>query len=135
MPDPRRKSSPTIAAQSRCRILLVEDESDLRDALADVLRAAHDVVAVESGAAALDALEAASEPFQLVLTDLVMPRLSGRELARLVRARWPEVRVLFMSGYDRDQLVDGEQAPASEAILNKPFTVDELTKRIDEVLG
>ncbi|MGE5184946.1 MAG: ATP-binding protein [Acidobacteriota bacterium] len=132
--DARRPSSPAIAAPRRRRILLVEDESDLRTALADVLRAAHDVVAVESGAAALDALEAASEPFQLVLTDLVMPRLSGRELARLVRARWPEVRVLFMSGYDRDQLVEGQPAEATESILNKPFSVDELTKRIDELL-
>ena len=131
---PKRKSVPRIVSERRCRILLVEDEADLRHALGDVLGSAHDVVAVDSGAAALDTLDTVEVPFDIVLTDLVMPRLSGRELAKLVHARWPKTKILFMSGYDRDQFADvGAEPLPAEAILNKPFTFEELMRRIDEL--
>jgi signal transduction histidine kinase len=132
---PLEVSAPAApAVPGRYRILLVEDETDLRHTLYDVLSTTHDVVAVDSATAALALLEEKIEPFDIVLTDLVMPRMSGRELGRRVRERWPTVRMLFMSGYDREHFVDGQPALArSEIVLRKPFTLEELTTRIEEL--
>jgi CheY-like chemotaxis protein len=91
-----------------------------------VLRETYDVVPAESAVAALEILEETTRPFDILLTDLVMPRLSGRELARRVRERWPTIRILYMSGYDRDQLADG-----TDELLHKPFTLEELIRRIE----
>jgi DNA-binding response OmpR family regulator len=65
-----------------------------------------------------------------------MPRLSGRELGERVRARWPNVQLLFMSGYDRDQIAEPKRwLGASTTVLRKPFSIGELTRRIDDLLG
>jgi len=66
------------------------------------------------------------------LTDVVMPGLSGPELVRLVKARWPQVRVLYMSGYADDDIKDLDR---DAGFLQKPFTPSELTGKIAEVLG
>jgi two-component system cell cycle sensor histidine kinase/response regulator CckA len=125
----RTVTPPMITPLSTCRILLVEDEHDLRQTLHAVLSETYEVVAAESALAALEILDETTRPFDILLTDLVMPRLSGRELARRVREKWPTTRILFMSGYDRDQLADD----ASEQLLHKPFTLEELTRRIEEL--
>jgi CheY-like chemotaxis protein len=118
-------------AAARVRILLVEDQDELRKALGHALElAGHDVVTVDGGAGALRVLEAEAM-FDVLLTDLVMPRISGRELAERVQARWPGVHILFMSGYDRDQDGDGR---GELAILHKPFSIDELERRIADVV-
>jgi len=123
-------------AGATARVLLVEDEPALRETLRDVLAATYEVVAAESGAAALAVLESATVPFDLMLTDLVMPRMSGRELGRRVRERWPAVKILCMSGYDREHFAEGKtDADGPEQLLHKPFTVDELTERIDELVA
>jgi signal transduction histidine kinase/CheY-like chemotaxis protein len=118
-------------ARASVRILLVEDQDELRKALGQaVALAGHEVVTVDGADAALRALET-DGPFEVLLTDLVMPRISGRELAERVRARWPEIRILFMSGYDRDQSGDGQGEPA---ILHKPFSIAELERRIADAV-
>jgi DNA-binding response OmpR family regulator len=62
--------------------------------------------------------------------------MSGRELAERVRAGWPRMRVLFMSGYDREHLAGtGAGLDAAEVVLHKPFKLDELTRRLDEALA
>ncbi|HSD90738.1 MAG TPA: ATP-binding protein [Kofleriaceae bacterium] len=135
-PEPAPMVSRRPAKRTPCRILLVEDEVDLRETLTELLAQFHDVVAAESGPAALDILE--TRAFDILLTDLVMPELDGRELGRRVQARWPDVRVMYMSGYDRERLESLEGSPVSakpEILLHKPFRLDELLKQIEEVLG
>ncbi|HEY5951306.1 MAG TPA: response regulator, partial [Kofleriaceae bacterium] len=117
-------------------ILIVEDQEDLRDAIADALRmAGHEVVAADGGDQALAALDDAITPFDVLLTDLVMPRLSGRELAEQVQARWPKVQVMFMSGYDRDLLADAARELRGDiAVLRKPFSIGELERRVAQLV-
>jgi len=73
-----------------------------------------------------------SGQIDLLLTDVVMPGMSGPELVRLVRKGWPDIRVLFMSGYADDEIEDLDR---DAGFLQKPFTPAELTAKIAEVLG
>jgi len=105
------------------RILLVDDERVVREVLALLLISlGHTVVAVASGAEALARLEAA-EPYDLVLTDLVMPGLGGWELVRRIRERWPTLPVGVMSG-NHDSLA--ERRVPVDVTLTKPVFVDTL---------
>lgn len=112
------------------RILIVDDEPEVRDYVAEVLREAGFVVA-----AARDGLEAmrkieAGEQFDLVLTDIRMPGLSGFELVRRAKQRSPDLRVLFMSGYPADYRID----PDREDFVPKPFRPLELLGCVFEIL-
>ena len=73
-------------------------------------------------------------PIQLLLTDLVMPELNGRELAQRLAPRRPDMRILFMSGYtDHAVLRDGD-AKIGDRFLQKPFTPESLTRKVRQVL-
>ena len=72
------------------------------------------------------------QPVDLLLTDVVMPGLSGQELARLARERWPDIRVIYMSGYSDDEL---ENLLGDAAFLQKPFTPSELMAKVKEMIG
>ncbi len=135
-PEPApRPSTPSLAKRTTARVLLVEDQLDLRSAIEDALLAeGHQVVAVEGADAAIAMLERTTSPFDVLLTDLVMPRMSGRELGEIVHARWPQVRLLFMSGYDREQLADVSR-DLHAAVLRKPFSIGELMRRIEKLVG
>ena len=75
-----------------------------------------------------------TEPIHLVLTDVIMPQMSGRELAdRLARLR-PQLRVLYMSGYTDDILNDNDAISAERQLLRKPFTGELLLRKVREVL-
>jgi two-component system cell cycle sensor histidine kinase/response regulator CckA len=108
------------------RVLVVEDRDVVRDLARDVLEASgFEVVAVAGGREAL-AEVAAGEPFDLMLTDVVMPEMSGPELAVKLRAKRPELPVLYMSGYTDDVLSAHELAQDATAFLRKPFGNAEL---------
>src|SRR3569623_1061393 len=98
----RTLTPPMVAQRTSCRILLVEDEPQLRETLYDVLHGSYAVVTADGPMTALEHLAAAKSPFDILLTALVMPRMSGRELARKVREKWPNVQILNKSGYDRE---------------------------------
>jgi signal transduction histidine kinase/predicted hydrocarbon binding protein len=118
--------APAETATVTVRILLVEDQEDLRTAIGDaLLMAGHDVITAEDAETALALLD--DKPFDVLLTDLVMPRMSGRVLAERVRARWPNIQILFMSGYDPDQVAH------EGTLLRKPFSIGELEHRIEEL--
>jgi CheY-like chemotaxis protein len=78
--------------------------------------------------------EAHAEDIDLVLTDVVMPEMGGHELIERLRQRYPEVRVLFMSGYAERALTNDGSIPAGTGYLEKPFTVETLMRRLREVL-
>jgi len=110
-------------------ILVVEDECPLRRLLMSALSAAgHEVQVAEDGIDALEQFGGHLDTIDLVLTDLVMPRMGGRELAEHLHARAPDLPVVFMTGYSDDPLPDGVD-PARD-LIRKPFGIDELTRRI-----
>jgi two-component system cell cycle sensor histidine kinase/response regulator CckA len=116
-------------------ILLVEDQDDVRALAADILRA-HGYTVLE----AADPVEARQignrnhEPIDLLLTDVVMPRASGPELAEELAPVRPEMKVLFMSGYTDQAIVHHGVLDSGVAYLEKPFSVETLTRRVRAVL-
>ncbi|HXB55915.1 MAG TPA: response regulator [Vicinamibacteria bacterium] len=116
-------------------ILLVEDEASLRGFVRECLEAAgYTVLEARHGVEALKISQRHPAPVHLLLTDVVMPLMSGRELAQEIRASRPEVRVLYMSGYTDDAVVLHGVLAADMAFLQKPFTAEMLARRVREVL-
>ncbi|MDL2717067.1 MAG: PAS domain S-box protein [Acidobacteriota bacterium] len=115
-------------------VLLVEDEPAVR-AIARVIleRHGYTVVVAESGEAALDVLAREPRVIHVLLTDLVMPGMNGRELASCVLALRPAIKVVFMSGYAADVVTSVDESGAA-GFLPKPFTERALTAKIREVI-
>jgi two-component system, cell cycle sensor histidine kinase and response regulator CckA len=114
-------------------ILLVEDEAFVRRVTAEVLEAAgYKLVIAGSGAEALNACRKSSQPFDLLLADVVMPGMSG-ELANEFEGLCPHARVLLMSGY-AGQLAGGNCRCIAMQYLAKPFSVSELLRKVREAL-
>lgn len=116
-------------------ILVVEDEQLVRDLLVEILeRSGFNVLAAEDAEVALATAGAREAPIDLLVTDVMMPGLNGRELADRVKAIHPEVAVLFASGYSEDVL-HGSGADAERLnFIAKPFTHKALTRKVREVL-
>lgn len=107
-------------------ILLVEDDAAVSEVTAALLdRSGYNVLKAESAAEALALSQAKVEGIDLVITDVIMPNMSGMELGARLRRLRPELRLLFMSGYAGDQLKDYVQFPEI-AFLEKPFTKESL---------
>ena len=121
---------------AKATVLVVEDERAVRDLVRVALtRAGYRVMTARDGEEALTRAAAHDGPIDLLLTDVVMPGLNGREVARRFRDARPSSRVLFMSGYTSD-VVAGEGVLAGDAeLLMKPFTPDELAARVRVALG
>ncbi|MBA3853984.1 MAG: hypothetical protein C0503_06185 [Gemmatimonas sp.] len=115
-------------------VLIAEDEPSIRTLVSRMLAArGFRVLAGEDGVAALDAMATNDEPPSLLVTDVMMPRMGGVELAREVRRRVPGIPVLFMSGYTSSAaLPDADLTDA--AFIAKPFSTDDLMRRIAELL-
>jgi signal transduction histidine kinase/CheY-like chemotaxis protein len=115
-------------------VLLVEDEQSVRELVKEMLRErGYTVIEARHGADALVAAEQHTGAIHLLLTDIVMPEMGGRELARRLRASRPDVRVLYMSGYLGDA-TPPEGIEIGIPILAKPFTTETLAVRAREVL-
>ncbi|TAM49944.1 MAG: PAS domain S-box protein [Acidobacteria bacterium] len=111
------------------RILIVEDEDGARDGLREILTSlGYQVVAVGSGE---DAGEIpADPPFDLLLTDLMLPGALGPQLAQGLRDRWPELRVILMSGYTEDEAVRRGVSQGKVRFLQKPFDMATLAREV-----
>ena len=115
-------------------ILLVEDESVVRRLAHRVLtRAGYEVVEAESGPEALARYEQQGR-VDLLVTDMVMPEMGGREVAESIAARQPDLRVVYMSGYTADEVFRQALPAAKNRFLQKPFAPDDLTAKVREVL-
>jgi two-component system cell cycle sensor histidine kinase/response regulator CckA len=116
-------------------VLLVEDEADVRRLLSHVLRRRrYRVVEASNGEEALHAFAQSPGEFHLVLTDMVMPGMSGRELGERLRAVRPDARVMYMSGYTDDVLISTGALDPGMSFLQKPLRPDVLLKKIREAL-
>lgn len=116
-------------------VLLVDDETDVLDALSDALaRMGHSVAQASSGLAALAIIDR-NEPIDLLLTDVVMPGLHGFNLARMVLLRRPHIRILYMSGYTEVDKVTKDNGPRYGKLLVKPLQPDQLEREVDAALA
>jgi len=116
---------------SRKTILLAEDERLLRELGETILRQAGYKVVTAPGAEELRALVSEySDPVDLLLTDVIMPGLGGQELVALVKRRWPDIRILYMSGYSSEEI---DNLDRDAGFLQKPFTPGELMKKISDL--
>jgi PAS domain S-box-containing protein len=123
------EASPLFGTET---ILLVEDEDVVRELVCEILESnGYTVLEARDGEAALDIFRGHEGPIDLLLTDVVMPRMGGRDLAERVTAQRPDVRVLFMSGYASSAV--GSLAPGA-AFVQKPFSTAALAERVREVL-
>lgn len=118
---------------TRTTVLVVEDAGSLCEMISSMLRdSGYSVLQAADGAEALSLLESNGDGVQLVLTDIVMPRMSGKELARRLSEVRPDLPVLFMSGYVEDPVLQGVSNGAS--FLRKPFTAHVLIEAVRRVL-
>jgi PAS domain S-box-containing protein len=116
-------------------ILLVEDEEVVRKLAVRILkRQGYTVLEGSHGNEAIDVCKHHMEPVHLLLTDVVMPGMNGRELAERFKPLYPKMKVLYMSGYTDDAITHHGVLEEGMNYLQKPFTVDGLTRKVREVL-
>jgi CheY-like chemotaxis protein len=117
-------------------ILLAEDEDVVRDLLFQILeQRGYNVLAARDGEEALTLADRHAGPIDLLVTDVVMPRLSGRELAERLEQRLPDLRVLFLSGYTDDAVVRHGVVEHAVPFLQKPFTAAALAEAVRGALA
>ena len=122
-----------LETSRRARIMVVDDDVDVRAYLSGLLvDLGHDVAAFENGRAALKAVEV--EPPDLMLIDFAMPELNGAQLAGAVRGRWPDLPIVFITGYAESEQLEAA-AGSGAPILRKPFGQDALSAMIADMLG
>jgi CheY-like chemotaxis protein len=116
-------------------ILVVEDDDDVRAYTVECLtELGYNVLQAHDAEAALRLIERHGEPLDLLFTDVVMPGLSGRELADAARALQPGLKVLYTSGYTRNAIVHGGRLDPGVEMIVKPFTFEALGKKVRDML-
>jgi CheY-like chemotaxis protein len=134
--DAARSSLIPGALRGTETILLVEDQEQVRAvAHAILVRSGYRVLVAQHPAEALLFCEVYAEPIHLLLTDVVMPHMSGAELGRRALLVRPALKVLYMSGYTDDSVVRHGILESEMAFLQKPFTLETLTQKVREVLN
>jgi PAS domain S-box-containing protein len=117
-------------------VLLVEDEESVRQLVRDTLAAkGYRVIEADSGEAGLAAAARHDGKIDLVITDVVMPGMGGRELIRQLAQTRPATKVLYLSGYTEDAIVSDGSIEKGTAFLQKPFSLQALSRKVREVLG
>ncbi|MCB1381375.1 MAG: response regulator [Notoacmeibacter sp.] len=116
------------------RILLAEDDNDMRRFLVKALeRAGYDVCDYDNGASAYERLR--EEPFNLLLTDIVMPEMDGIELARRATEIDPDLKVMFITGFAAVALNPDSKAPKDAKVLSKPFHLRDLVNEVSKLMA
>ncbi len=127
--------APARAARGTETVLVVEDEAPVRSVARQVLeRHGYTVLEAPSAEAALDIVARYSGTIHLLLTDVVMPGLNGRELANRLAGLRPDAKVIFMSGYTDDAVTRHGVLEPGSAYVQKPFTPDAIARKVREVL-
>ncbi|MGO9742989.1 MAG: cell cycle two-component system response regulator CpdR [Roseiarcus sp.] len=123
-----------VPGETNARILLAEDDNDMRRFLVKALQNAGYVVAsFDNGLSAYNRLR--EEPFELLLTDIVMPEMDGIELARRATELDPEIKVMFITGFAAVALNPDSRAPKDARVLSKPFHLRDLVHEVQRLLA
>jgi signal transduction histidine kinase len=133
--EPARPSLGAAVPGGTETIVLVEDETGVRDLAVRVLeRFGYSVITTHSPLEALEVFQTRGGPLDLILTDVVMPKMSGPELIEQVRSIRPDIKVLFMSGYTDETVMRHGILAAGVPFLQKPFSSTQLATKVREVL-
>ncbi len=133
--DAKLPAEPVIDQSGSGTLLLVEDEDAVRAFSARALRSkGYDVLEARSGEAALELLDEQQKPIDLLITDVVMPRIDGPTLVREVRGQRPDLKVIFISGYAEDAFRKRLDQGAGIHFLPKPFSLKQLAGKVKEVM-
>jgi two-component system, cell cycle sensor histidine kinase and response regulator CckA len=129
-------SSPDASGQEpRQVVLVVDDEQGLRDLVCRTLRAqGYRTLEAGHGAEALEVIETSPDPVDLVVTDVVMPGMDGRELGRRLAQRWPDLPILYISAYEVNDIFRRGSPRDSAPFLQKPFPMDGLVTTIRSLI-
>ena len=129
------KSAPIENVNGRETVLVVEDDQGLRSMVVGFLRGlGYSVLEAENGERALEVAANAGSPIQVLITDIVMPKMGGRELADRLISKFSNASVLYTSGYTHDSAVQTRVLSERETFLQKPFALHELSKKLREVI-
>jgi len=142
LPVTERVEAPTAAPTTSVHevtgtetILLVEDEAPVRELAVQILSAhGYHVLAAENGPRALEVSNEYRGTIQLLLTDVVMPQMNGKELAHSLQAMRRDIRVLYISGYSEDVIAHHGIVEEGAVVLAKPFTLEALTRKVRAIL-
>ncbi len=130
---PRLRGQMMIDQALTRRILLAEDDNDMRKFLVRALeQAGFQVASFDNGLSAYNRLR--EEPFELLLTDIVMPEMDGIELARRATELDPDIKVMFITGFAAVALNPDSEAPKDAKILSKPFHLKDLVHEVEKLL-
>jgi two-component system, cell cycle response regulator CpdR len=120
--------------KSMTKILLAEDDTDMRRFLVKALQnAGYDVISYDNGLSAYQRLR--EEPFELLLTDIVMPEMDGIELARRASELDPDIKIMFITGFAAVALNSDSQAPKNAKVLSKPVHLRDLVNEVQKMLA
>ena len=126
---------PSSLARGTETVLLAEDEQDVREVAREFLESAgYTVLEAAGGAEALEVSAARAGPIDLLITDMVMPGISGQELARKMRALREGIRVIYMSGYSEHAAGEAAKCDAAAMVLTKPFSRAVLLRTVRDIL-
>jgi len=129
---PAVEAAPAVAET----VLVVEDDPGIRALMRKILhRQGFQVLEAAGGEEALEVADGHQGVIQLLITDLMMPQMGGREVSERVLAKRPGVKVLYVSGYTDDPMIQTGQLPEGTAFLQKPFTLGALLDKVRTVLG
>ncbi len=116
------------------KILLAEDDNDMRRFLVKALQTAgYEVASFDNGLSAYNRLR--EEPFELLLTDIVMPEMDGIELARRATDLDPDIKVMFITGFAAVALAAGSRAPEGSKVLSKPVHLREIVSEVERMIA
>jgi two-component system cell cycle response regulator CpdR len=116
------------------KIILAEDDGDMRRFLVKALQnAGYDVISFDNGLAAYQRLR--EEPFELLLTDIVMPEMDGIELARRATELDPDIKIMFNTGFAAVALKSDSPAPKNANVLSKPVNLRDLVNEVHKMLA
>jgi two-component system, cell cycle response regulator CpdR len=121
-------------SQKIAKILLAEDDTDMRRFLVKALQTAgYEVISYDNGLSAYQRLR--EEPFELLLTDIVMPEMDGIELARRASELDPDIKIMFITGFAAVALNSDSTAPKNAKVLSKPVHLRELVTEVQKLLA
>ena len=121
-------------SEQNAKILLAEDDNDMRRFLVKALQnAGFEVISYDNGLSAYQRLR--EEPFQLLLTDIVMPEMDGIELARRAAELDPDIKIMFITGFAAVALHPDSRAPKEAKVLSKPFHLNDLVAEVDRMMA